>query len=82
MLIQTQKESQFNYNYVIKMYKFNLQYIMEKVQNVRLNKWIEMLQTGLHKDPEKLKERIAKGIPISIRSKAWPAIVNLDKFKS
>ncbi len=39
-----------------------------------------MIQKGIYKDKELLKARIRKGIPMAIRSLAWPQIVNLRNF--
>ena len=39
-----------------------------------------MIDKGIYKDKQLLKNRIRKGIPMSIRSLAWPEIVNLRNF--
>lgn len=48
-----------------------------KKTNARVEKWRTMLSTGLFKD-EKLKSRVRKGVPSSMRMIVWPEILKLN----
>ena len=51
-----------------------------KKVHARIQKWREMIKTGVKKDPSLLKSRIRKGIPQAIRAIAWPEIIGLKQF--
>lgn len=51
-----------------------------KKVNARIEKWREMMKTGIKNDPKLLNSRIRKGIPQAIRAIAWPEIIGLKQF--
>ncbi|XP_014242865.1 USP6 N-terminal-like protein isoform X1 [Cimex lectularius] len=53
-----------------------------KIEREREKKWLKMLsQWNLVSGTEKLKRRVFKGIPNSLRGKAWMQILNLENLR-
>lgn len=48
----------------------------------RVKKWLKMMkQWEQIKDNEKLRRRVFKGIPNSLRGQVWSRMLNLDRVK-
>ena len=48
----------------------------------RVKKWLKMMkQWEQIRDNEKLRRRVFKGIPNSLRGQVWSRILNLDRVK-
>uniref|UniRef100_A0A0A9WF26 USP6 N-terminal-like protein n=2 Tax=Lygus hesperus TaxID=30085 RepID=A0A0A9WF26_LYGHE len=53
-----------------------------KIEMEREKKWVKMLNNFQHVPPDKLRRRIFKGIPNSLRGKAWKVLLEIDKEKT
>lgn len=50
-------------------------------QNVRIEKWRELLVNDFGKDMKLLKKRLRKGVPPGMRQAVWPKLVKLDAYR-
>lgn len=51
-----------------------------KTELVRAQKWAKMIQNWNKISPEKLKRRVYKGIPNSLRSQVWAKLLRVDQL--
>lgn len=51
-----------------------------KIERVREQKWLKMIFNWDKVSPEKLKRRVYKGIPNSLRGKVWAKLLRVDQL--
>lgn len=51
-----------------------------KVERAREQKWLKMINNWDKVSLEKLKRRVYKGIPNSLRGKVWAKLLNVDQL--
>lgn len=51
-----------------------------KIERIREQKWLKMIQNWNKVPPEKLKRRVFKGIPNSLRGKVWAKLLHVDQL--
>jgi len=51
-----------------------------KIELIRAQKWAKMIQNWNKTSAEKLKKRVYKGIPNSLRSQVWAKLLHVDQL--
>lgn len=51
-----------------------------KIERIREQKWVKMINKWSTVSPEKLKRRVYKGIPNSLRGKVWAKLLQVDQL--
>lgn len=51
-----------------------------KIELIRAQKWAKMILHWDKTSPEKLKRRVYKGIPNSLRSQVWAKLLRVDQL--
>lgn len=51
-----------------------------KIERIREQKWLKMIYNWGKVSPEKLKRRVYKGIPNSLRGKVWAKLLQVDQL--
>lgn len=51
-----------------------------KIERAREQKWLKMINNWDKVSLEKLKRRVYKGIPNSLRGKVWAKLLNVDQL--
>lgn len=51
-----------------------------KIERSREQKWVKMINNWDHVSTEKLKRRVYKGIPNSLRGKVWAKLLHVDQL--
>lgn len=51
-----------------------------KIERVREQKWLKMINNWEKVSSEKLKRRVYKGIPNSLRGKVWAKLLSVDQL--
>lgn len=51
-----------------------------KIERIREQKWLKMIHNWDKVPPEKLKRRVFKGIPNSLRGKVWAKLLRVDQL--
>jgi len=51
-----------------------------KIELIRAQKWAKMIQNWNKTSAEKLKRRVYKGIPNSLRSQVWAKLLHVDQL--
>lgn len=51
-----------------------------KIERIREQKWLKMIYNWDKVSPDKLKRRVYKGIPNSLRGKVWAKLLRVDQL--
>lgn len=51
-----------------------------KIERIREQKWLKMIYNWDSVSAEKLKKRVYKGIPNSLRGKVWAKLLHVDQL--